>query len=180
MPTNKCIICGKPVEKKSRKYCAVCKKTAMKTLKPVACAYCGSLFQPKTATSKFCTMQCKNKAHSQAMRDDGNPRFIDGSRGYPVLFVRMVPHIYERDSGRCSLCSGVAELQVHHIDGNIACNDPSNLIMLCRSCHTKSHKSEPTASAALKLIAEARSSSMTSKWKETTTSLLTEYSSTIA
>lgn len=39
----------------------------------------------------------------------------------------------------CEQCGTESKLQVHHIDKNVANNDPSNLRTLCVSCHMKHH-----------------------------------------
>ena len=36
----------------------------------------------------------------------------------------------------CSLCGNIKDLQVHHKDENRKNNQISNLIILCRSCHS--------------------------------------------
>jgi len=40
---------------------------------------------------------------------------------------------------KCSLCNSKKNLEVHHIDQNRKNNKLLNLIILCRSCHTKIH-----------------------------------------
>jgi hypothetical protein len=39
----------------------------------------------------------------------------------------------------CERCGTTDKLSVHHIDGDPSNNDPSNLMTLCGSCHTKWH-----------------------------------------
>lgn len=39
----------------------------------------------------------------------------------------------------CQECGTVAQLQIHHIDGNKFNNNASNLMTLCASCHSKWH-----------------------------------------
>jgi len=39
----------------------------------------------------------------------------------------------------CERCGTTENLGLHHKDGNPANNDPSNLMTLCNSCHTKWH-----------------------------------------
>jgi 5-methylcytosine-specific restriction endonuclease McrA len=40
----------------------------------------------------------------------------------------------------CRMCGNKIDLQVHHIDENRQNNQMSNLIILCRSCHSKQHR----------------------------------------
>lgn len=47
--------------------------------------------------------------------------------------------MYQEANNSCSLCpeSDVAVLELHHIDEDPSNNAPSNLIVVCSSCHTK-------------------------------------------
>jgi len=40
----------------------------------------------------------------------------------------------------CKLCGNKKDLQIHHIDENRKNNQISNLLILCRSCHSKQHR----------------------------------------
>lgn len=40
----------------------------------------------------------------------------------------------------CRICGNKIDLQIHHIDENRENNQMSNLIILCRSCHSKQHR----------------------------------------
>lgn len=40
---------------------------------------------------------------------------------------------------RCQTCDSTKNLQPHHMDSNPLNNNPSNIMTLCRSCHTKWH-----------------------------------------
>lgn len=61
------------------------------------------------------------------------------SFNYPYEFEQIRDYIRERDNHICQVCgtksSNGWELDVHHRDGDITNNDPSNLITLCRTCH---------------------------------------------
>ncbi len=84
---------------------------------------------------------------------EANPRFVDGSsperqrlyaQGVGKAFLRA---ILERDSYRCTRCNapkiGQRGLHVHHLKawaGNASLRfDPSNVVTLCRSCHSWVH-----------------------------------------
>lgn len=43
---------------------------------------------------------------------------------------------------KCSICSSINKLIVHHIDGNYKNNILENISIVCRSCHNKIHKSK--------------------------------------
>jgi 5-methylcytosine-specific restriction endonuclease McrA len=53
--------------------------------------------------------------------------------------------ILERDNHECQMCGRKDKLLIHHIDGTNnrgkrnANNNPSNLITVCKPCHTKIH-----------------------------------------
>jgi len=42
-------------------------------------------------------------------------------------------------TGYCEMCNSIANLLVHHKDGDNTNNEMSNLVVLCRSCHLKTH-----------------------------------------
>lgn len=46
--------------------------------------------------------------------------------------------------GRCSVprCVSVAELVIHHIDGNPSNHEPDNLLLLCAGCHSRTNTGE--------------------------------------
>lgn len=39
----------------------------------------------------------------------------------------------------CERCGTIKRLQAHHVDNDIMNNNPSNVMTLCRPCHTKWH-----------------------------------------
>lgn len=62
-----------------------------------------------------------------------NPMWKNGSGAYRRIAGENLPRV-------CVECGATNQLEVHHIDGNHrGNNDISNLIVLCRSCHTKIH-----------------------------------------
>src|SRR5665213_3636710 len=117
-------------------------------------------------------------------------------KSYAKWFNEMKPLIMERDAKQCSVCLVAEQLKhhkwkdgriilgsnllIHHIDHNPGNNIDLNLIVLCQTCHQKHHHCSQTPFPQLKFIAQNRSTSMTSKWKEQTISLQTKYLSIIA
>jgi len=61
-----------------------------------------------------------------------NGRFKDG--GQSTIYRKMV----EKDA--CASCGTTENLCVHHKDENHTNNVPSNLEVLCMSCHSSQHK----------------------------------------
>lgn len=63
--------------------------------------------------------------------------------------ITLKESIRERDNYECQRC-GISQeklgqaLAIHHIDWNKKNMNPQNLISLCRSCHTKIHRSSNT------------------------------------
>jgi len=45
----------------------------------------------------------------------------------------------ETKGEQCHICDSAKNIDVHHIDGNWANNDLSNLIPVCHNCHSKIH-----------------------------------------
>lgn len=67
----------------------------------------------------------------------------DSSRIYPLDFDPSLKRtIRRRDNGRCVICGkseGKNAHPVHHIDYDKQNNDPKNLIVLCKSCHSRTN-----------------------------------------
>lgn len=63
---------------------------------------------------------------------------------YPKEFNKQLKDfIRDRDNYICQVCSNILWTgrvgHIHHIDGNKMNNDINNLILLCKSCHSKIH-----------------------------------------
>lgn len=159
-----CIICNVELKGKGRKYCSdECKKISRiqsgiknRKLKPILCEVCDVEFYPKSSRTKYCSMECKNEAHSKRMTGLGNSRYIDGM-SYNKEFQYMKLIIKERDNNQCVICKQIEKrrfytkngnlisktnLHVHHIDENIKNNTEMNLITVCDKCHMKIHKTK--------------------------------------
>lgn len=201
----RCSLCARPMPgKKGRKFCSpACLKAAPK--KPIVhkarppkptkpCARCQQPFTPVSSRSQFCGRSCADEAHAAKMVGAGNPHFSTGT-SYAKLFREMRPLVMERDGFACLACKTPEQtsevlwqdqfitrtsLAVHHLDENPANNDPSNLVTLCSTCHAVHHKSATTPWPWFTSYAASASLSMTSKWRDSTTSLLAKYSSTTA
>jgi hypothetical protein len=83
-------------------------------------------------------------AHTGASHWDG---FVYDER-YPKLSKHQKQYIRERDGFICQTCNkdlhGSNNMsRVHHIDGDKTNQDPSNLILVCRSCHSAIHCKKP-------------------------------------
>jgi hypothetical protein len=198
-----CKQCGAPiVGDRHRVYCSsACKAGAApnpqqwrRSFAPRACGHCRYEFVPSSSRTRYCSQECKNAAHSQRMTGAGNSHFKDGT-SYAKWFREMRPLIMERDGHCCVACKAPhtlipftrqgktfhrTNLRIHHTDENSANNAAQNLVTLCADCHGVHHKSKMTPFPWFADYAQRASMSMTSRWKETTTSLQTKYSPTTA
>lgn len=63
---------------------------------------------------------------------DNHPHWKGGIRIYRDIAFEYHPN-------ECYHCKDSEDLQVHHIDHNRENNNPSNLLIVCRSCHIEEH-----------------------------------------
>lgn len=194
-----CQQCGKPVGAgRGVKFCGPeCQAADLaeqRAKRMRFCPRCGVEFLPKSARTTYCTRACADLAHAARMVGLGNSRYRDG-RSYAEWFKRMRPLIFVRDGNVCRACKTPdipihylrkgkptqrSGLVVHHIDERPWNNIPENLILLCKTCHAVHHKSAQTPFPWFGSYAANSTMSMTSKWKETATSLQETYSYTTA
>ena len=87
-----------------------------------------------------------------SLRGSGHYRWKGGTAKdiYPDSFYEIREFIRDRDRNVCQICGkDVSERprsgHIHHIDGNKKNSDQSNLILLCRSCHSKVHTKSYTS-----------------------------------
>ena len=134
--------------------------------KPVArgksdrpCDECGVVYAPSHTYQQFCSVGCKNKAHSKRMKGDANPNYQHGLEVdyYSKEFRKTLNKQVRSKYGECFQCGGKTNLCAHHMDEVKTNNATENLACLCRSCHIRWHKSGN---------AELRES-MTSLWRKT-------------
>lgn len=115
------------------------------TRKEVVCSHCGKVFlrqESKTKTwvtkTPFCSKGCYHKHLSGRHTQKGTGR---GSlRSYPEEFKKLRKEILKE--ALCVVCMYPAK-DVHHLDGNPENNLLSNLVPVCRRCHTRHHASTP-------------------------------------
>ena len=73
--------------------------------------------------------------------------YVNGKRRYKAICSQCRTKKYRlAKRGFCQVCGFIpdwlGQLDVDHIDGNKANNDPTNLMTLCANCHRlKTHKS---------------------------------------
>ena len=155
---NLCETCGRPIDGKpsaasARRFCSIeCARewridAVQGEENPFwkggpsehICDCCGKTFvRYESSTNgrhKFCSKDC----YHSWMGGEHAYQWTGGqTEPYRYEFFQIRPQIIERDSGTCQLCGEPAKT-VHHIDYDKHNNDPSNLILLCRSCHGKTN-----------------------------------------
>lgn len=114
------------------------------------CIMCGCEFIYKSGTQKRCAScqkTVKNSASISWLNSDKDRlnKFKEAAKDN-YFFGGNKKKAMARDGWACQHCGSKKDIHVHHIDGNGAgvCkedknNDLSNLLTLCRSCHTKEH-----------------------------------------
>lgn len=124
----------------------------------IPCALCGkqlNVIKSFLKRNNFCSKECQNTFHSNAMRANNNPRFKHGDwldlKKPKLLYygftLSIKGSIRERDNYSCVVCKmpeseHKIKLHVHHIDYNKTNNKSKNLITVCRFCHGKIHGKE--------------------------------------
>lgn len=152
----RCPICGEFVPR-GRKYCSdACKKIGLRNRRDLGnliCPVCGTDFRPRSHRTMYCSMECKNKAHSQKMQGSGNSHYKDGL-SYLKEFDDIKPFIKKRDNYACQICGEkekmvpnkrygvITNLRIHHKDEDITNNTEENLTTLCQECHIRLHKTK--------------------------------------
>ena len=96
------------------------------------CLVCGKeyVFIPKKNGEKYCSRKC----YYEIMKGKKNPNWKGGTSH--AFFSRLAK---ENLIQKCVVCSSTKNLEIHHIDFNHDHNKLSNLVILCKSCHSKIH-----------------------------------------
>jgi hypothetical protein len=110
------------------KYCKYCNKQLERKRFPSGRLECLSAFNKR----KYCCWLCMRK--DWLTKEKSSQTY----RNAHVTAKKINELILQRTE--CEICGKVGKLDVHHIDGDYQNNDPSNLMVLCRSCHNKEHK----------------------------------------
>lgn len=109
------------------------------------CAYCGKKLERKQYPNshedlssfrrrKYCNMTCMRKAF--VCKDSAHQ---DWKAAHAT--ARKIVHLIEQREVRCAICGSTENVDIHHKDGIAQNNNSDNLILLCRSCHMKAHRS---------------------------------------
>lgn len=163
-----CSYCGLPIDHSTgaKKYCSIeCRSKANSGDKhfkysqtSVNCDQCGILctkVKSQLNGKNFCSKECQNTFHSNAMKAANNPRYKHGDwlghikpkLIYAGFTSKIRKIVRERDNNCCVVCGMTKEqhgqnLHVHHIDYDKANNELENLATVCKYCHGKIHGAE--------------------------------------
>lgn len=131
-----CLRCRKPLDVPGFASCSKCRqqqkeyvlKKYRERAKAGLCTDCGIPREQNSPSGHLC-VSCWQKSASRRKKSHSKTHF-DG----------QLENIIARDGG-CIACDrpyGTRKNSVvcHHIDGNTSNNDPSNLVLLCRKCHS--------------------------------------------
>jgi len=104
------------------------------TLKCATCRKSFDAWRCMKGKRKYCGRVCAGTA-----TPPNQPRPHDGR--FDAAWYALRDLILERDNHECQHCGTTAALVIHHIVEwkDSRDNSPSNLITLCRSCHSKVH-----------------------------------------
>ena len=108
------------------------------------CQYCGAKLERKVFSKgrledvavfckrKYCDRMCMRR--DWLTKEKSNQTY----RNAHTTAQKINELILQRTE--CEICGKSSRLDVHHIDDDYQNNEPSNLMVLCRSCHSKEHK----------------------------------------
>lgn len=124
------------------------KQRRTNNLKPYIreCNRCGASYTIKSYRQKYCEScqqeinkeLCNNYYHKNKVligREHLKGENANGYKNGIGLYMRLA----KKENACCSRCGSKAFLLVHHLDRNRDNNLPSNLEVLCKSCHQKEH-----------------------------------------
>lgn len=109
------------------------------------CPVCHKSYDTTSRTQKYCSDSCSRKAQSKrkqykAQYDSTKHIQRLSARSHNIAVEVMNQLIrYGLRENKCS-CGCTSNLQVHHINGKWMDNSPSNLVLLCSTCHAKAHQ----------------------------------------
>lgn len=68
--------------------------------------------------------------------EESKPSRDDRQKNYRTTLWKRIRTYKLRLNQRCQCCIGGVSEEIHHRNGNAADNRPSNLLALCRACHS--------------------------------------------
>jgi hypothetical protein len=156
-----CHRCGKEAKVKktvaSIRFCGrTCYMLWRAANRRVPCQACGRVFLRQMASSKYCSLPCRDVGRS----GDGNHRwngYLTTNEGYLRYTLKHPEHpnkyghwVVWHNANPGGLCRCGREVHhVHHIDHDTLNNDISNLRGMCGSCHHTLHRAQARGEMAI-------------------------------
>lgn len=141
-----CERCGKSYSASTLKR-RFCSRKCYANVVYQTCPQCGISFAPKRKPITFCSRSC----YAKSTIGPGNQNWLPTKNLRPSNKRALRKRIKERDRF-CQDCASNRSLQVHHIDGDPSNNDESNLILLCKPCHSDRHLKQGEINAAALIL----------------------------
>ena len=114
-----------------------------KTMLQGVCKHCGKSFQRRKGhegTMEYCSISCATKATTPKGAD--HPNWSGGKR-WRTFSSRSAIRDKIKEIGKCEECGSEDNLQGHHIVPHAErpdlASEPSNIQILCVSCHATKH-----------------------------------------
>ena len=105
------------------------------------CVICGAPFNAKKSmTNKTCSGNCAEISRRRNMSGEKSHLWRGGKTApYHSEWRERRREARERDGNKCTICGSEDRLQVHHVIPYrySKSHDLSNLVTLCRSCHSR-------------------------------------------
>lgn len=139
----KCKVCGKEfntppshIKRGQGKYCSKeCSAEGRSNYELKTCLTCGRTFKaPKYYTKRGQMNYCSQKCWYYTIKGKGNPSYTTGKQiGYSFThsLSKNIP---------CESCGTLNDIHIHHQNLDHGDNGYSNLIWLCRGCHSRLHR----------------------------------------
>lgn len=126
------------------RFCSTpCAREAQKQRSLYTCGHCQCSFERAVGRTRysrsglqFCSRLCKDTAQRLGGCKEIQPPHYGSAKWNKAQLIRSRGHKCEVCQ-ESQWCGQAIALEVHHVDGNAANNDPENLKLLCPNCHAQ-------------------------------------------
>lgn len=145
---RKCLICGKPLPFRKRKYrfcshnCSATYYNLQRGKREFECCFCGKKFSERGGGGhrKFCSMKCSQ----EYTKNNTIQKFLQNQKTTKMLTGSILRFLKNKANNKCQKCgwseinpkTGNVPVQINHKDGNSENNLLENLEVLCPNCHS--------------------------------------------